>query len=153
MVFDTLCREGSEVLVRRLLEALEFLRHTDFSHMEEGRHTVNDWMFFLIQDYETKRAADAKFEAHRKYADIQYLVSGHEWMSCCDIASAEALAPFSEEKDCGKYAASSSSVVEFPVEAGQFAIFLPQDCHKPSYHMDGEAPCSVKKVVVKVRIP
>ena len=152
MILDTLSRcEASGLFAQRLLEGIGFLKNTDFSRLADGRHEVNDWMYFLIQRYETKNRIDAKFEAHRKYADIQYIRSGHELMGCCDLADTSELAPFSEEKDCGKYAANGV-YEEFAVGPGQFAVFLPHDCHKPSYHPDDEAPCAVEKVVVKILI-
>ena len=152
MIFDTLSRcETSETFSRRMLEAIEFLKKTDFSKLETGRHEVNDWMYFLVQRYETKNRMDAKFEAHRKYADIQFILSGHELMGCCDIADASELAPFNEEKDSGKYTANGP-FEEFTVGPGQLTVFLPHDCHKPSYHPDDEAPCAIEKVVVKVLV-
>ena len=38
----------------------------------------------------------------------------------------------------------------FVVHAGQFAVFAPQDAHRPGLAVDGPAP--IKKVVVKVAL-
>ncbi len=152
MIFDTLSRcDIDPAIAQRLLEAIAFLKNTDFSQMETGRHEVNDWMYFLVQRYETKSRVDAKFEAHRKYADIQYLLSGHELMGYCDIDDARELSPFDEAKDSGKYI-PNGPYEELSVGPGQFAVFLPRDCHKPSYHDESETPCAVEKIVVKVLV-
>ena len=152
MIFSALNRCCTvEAFIRRLQKGIDFLKHSDFSNMAAGRYELDEDMYFLVQQYTTKSCEQAKFEAHRRYADIQYIVSGQEWMDCCELADAVELTPFDELKDCGKYSAKGT-VNSFRVRAGQFAVFLPQDCHKPSYHPDNEPASSVVKVVLKIRI-
>ena len=39
-------------------------------------------VYALVQEYQSKRPADGKWEAHRKYIDLQYVVRGrNEWGS------------------------------------------------------------------------
>jgi len=44
----------------------------------------------------------------------------------------------------------SGETTQLPLEAGMFAIFFPQDIHRPCMQIDG--PEKVKKVVIKVKL-
>ena len=58
-----------------VMRGLEILRDTDFSKLEDGRYEVDgDDLFFFIQSYMSKPANDMP-ESHKKYVDIQYLIS------------------------------------------------------------------------------
>jgi YhcH/YjgK/YiaL family protein len=90
--------------------------------------------------------ADAKFEAHNSYIDIQVLISGVEQMgwkprNTCTQPKGE----FNTEKDVIFY--NDKPDMYFQLQPGQFAIFYPEDVHAP---MIGEGP--IKKLVIKVKI-
>ena len=47
--------------------------------MEDGRHPIDgEAIFALVSTYETEPEGARSFEAHRKYIDVQYLLSGRE---------------------------------------------------------------------------
>ena len=60
------------------------------SKLEVKRYDIDgDNLYATVSEYITKNEEDAKFEAHQKYIDIQYVISGKEIMS---------IAPLSTEK-------------------------------------------------------
>ena len=62
-------------------KAIEFLRRPDICNMADGRVDIDGQdVFALVQRYETVMTDAPKFEYHRKYIDIQYIVSGKEVM-------------------------------------------------------------------------
>lgn len=153
MRFSKMGQVESLEFQKRLNEALEFIHTHDFSNEEEGRHDVNENFYYLVQRYQTKEKADAAFETHKKYADIQYIVEGREAIGYCNIAQIEALATmdYNEEKDVRKYSDPKEYNVVI-LNGGEYAVFLPEDAHKPSYHPDGEEPSTIFKIVGKVKI-
>jgi len=65
-------------LDENLTLGLEYLRDTDFSKLEMGKYEIKgDEVFAILQSYDTKEEVDCKLEAHKKYVDIQYMVSGY----------------------------------------------------------------------------
>ena len=61
-----------------VLRGLELLRDTDFSQMADGRYEVDgENLFYMLQSYTSSPANDTP-EAHKKYIDIQFLISGQE---------------------------------------------------------------------------
>lgn len=134
-----------------LHEALELLRAKDYSEMEPGRYEVNDHLFFMVQKYTTKAQADARFEAHRRYADLQYIVSGEETAWVCNTSDMLALSAFNEEKDVGHYREMDPQIIS-KLTPGTYALLMPKDCHKASFTPEGQQRSDVIKVVVKIRI-
>ena len=128
--------------------ALEILRDTDFSQLEDKRYEVDgDNLFFFLQSYETKPDNDTP-EAHRKYIDIQFLVSGREKMG---VAPLEDMSEEVEARPDGDIWFYCGPMDYITLTAGdRFAVLWPGDAHAPSIAVDSPAPC--RKCVVKVKV-
>lgn len=116
----------------------------------DGRHEIEaDRVFALVQRYETGPGAEKRFEAHRRHADIQFVAAGRERILRARTEDLQEESPFDESADVGFFRdpAASSSVL---LGAGDFAILLPHDAHKPGCMAGARDP--VLKVVVKVRL-
>ena len=58
-------------------KAFEYLKNNDLSMLKNGRYEIDgENIFVSVQDYETKQPEEGRWEAHRKYADIQFLIKG-----------------------------------------------------------------------------
>ncbi len=133
--------------------ALEYLRRTDFSKLSDGRQEIDgDRIFAVVSHYTPKPLAEAKWEAHRQYIDVQYLAQGTERIGYAALQNdAAELAPYDAQKDLVFYDVRGDF---FELQRGVFAIFAPQDIHAPCLAV--ENPLSrpeVCKVVVKCRVP
>jgi YhcH/YjgK/YiaL family protein len=130
-----------------LEKALRYLQETDFAGVAPGRYELEgDAVFALVQEYDSKPREQGFWEAHRRYLDVQYVVSGAEYMGFSGIDRLQAGA-YDADKDFVKLDGDG----EFAkLRAGSFAILAPQDAHMPG--MAIAQPQPVKKVVVKVRI-
>lgn len=124
---------------------LKFLQETDLSSLQKGRHDLEGGKSFaIVSDYDTKPTEEGLWEAHRKYIDIQFVVTGSERMGYANIDSLKAQ-PYDEEND---FVGLEGEGDYFTVDAGEFAIFAPQDGHMPGLLV--ESPQAVRKVIVKV---
>ncbi len=103
-----------------------------------------------ISSYETGKAEEKLFEAHKKFADVQVVVKGNEridWADlsvCTDTVSEE----YSKGGDIAFYA-DPKYLSSVTLETGMFMMMFPEDAHKPCV-MAGEAPEAVTKIVFKV---
>jgi uncharacterized protein, YhcH/YjgK/YiaL family len=130
----------------RLAVGLKYLQSTDFSSLAPGKYLIEDSeVFASVSEYDTKKPEDAKWEAHRKYADIQYIISGEEKMGYAPLKTMEVTEAYNPEKDIVFLKGSGDHMV---VKPGMFVVFFPQDAHQPSVSVGSNAP--VKKVVIKV---
>ena len=130
-----------------IIRALEVIRDTDFSQLEDRTYEVEGRdLFFFIQSYETKTVNDTP-EAHRKYIDIQYIISGKEQMGVAQLDVAEEIEA-RPENDIWFYHSPMDFVT---VSEGMFAVFFPSDAHAPCISPAGESN-PVRKCVFKVRV-
>ena len=68
-------------------KAFTFLKSNDLSKLEIKRYDIDgDNLYAPVSEYLTKNEEDAMFEAHRKYIDIQYVITGSEQMSVAPIS-------------------------------------------------------------------
>jgi len=134
-------------LGKRIAAGLRYLQETDFSAVENGRHEIDgDDIYVLVMEYEPKPITEACWEAHRKYIDIQFVVTGVERIGVIDISELEAVEPYDAETDFLKLSGSGAL---FDFHAGVFILLYPHDAHMPGLAPDKKQ--SVRKVVVKVR--
>ncbi|MDX9866837.1 MAG: YhcH/YjgK/YiaL family protein [Kiritimatiellia bacterium] len=149
MILDTLDTSSRyETLHPLFPAAFAFLRRPDLDTLACGRiDLAGDALYALVQTYETLPPAEGKPEAHRRYLDIQYVVSGSECVGYAPLAGLTPCQPFDEAQDYGLYAGPTSLV---RLSQGMFAVLYPQDAHLPC-RQDGHA-APVWKIVLKVKV-
>lgn len=136
---DILSKETNELVKK----GLGWLKSTDFNNLKDGKHIINDNMFVNIQTYLTKMNAD--FEAHRKYIDIQYIISGSEYIGVCDYKNCTTTIPYDSVNDIEFLTGYGENHI---MDKDDFMILYPNDAHKPSIAIDN--PKEVRKAVIKV---
>ena len=129
-------------------EAFEFIGKTGFEKTAPGRYTLKGDVFYMVQTYETKPESDGFFEAHRKYIDLQYIVSGRERHIYANSSILKQRDPYDIEKDLVVYDGKGDSIT---LGKGFFAIYYPDDVHMPNL-MTGENPEKMIKVVFKIPV-
>lgn len=116
----------------------------------DGRYDIDgDNVFALVQSYDTAPAAEKKYEAHRVYADVQYIAAGTEVIFYVPTQGLSIVKDYDAEKDYLLYG-EPAAATPLHMAPGSFAVFLPHDGHKPG--CTNGAPSRIKKVVVKVRV-
>ena len=132
----------------RIAHAFEFLERTDLGTAADGRHDLDGAdLYALVQRYTTKPEAEGRWEAHRRYADLQYVVAGGERFGFGAIERFVQLT-YDEEKDFELLTGEGDFL---RLQAGSFVLLWPGEPHMPQ--MAAGAPAEVRKVVVKIRIP
>lgn len=149
MIYDTL--EHLEVyrgIHPGVMRGLELLRDTDFSTWETGRYEIDgDRLFVLIQRYDSRLENDTP-EAHKKYIDIQYLVSGQELMGVGPLEEMTQEVEARPEGDIWFYHGPLSNIL---LTGHLFTALWPGDAHAPCIAVD-QKPTPCLKCVVKVRV-
>lgn len=91
----------------------------------------------------------AKLESHNNYADIQIVTYGCEGMEYAPKNALTVNTEYNPDHDVAFYNDSEAAEM-LEVLAGEFALFMPEDAHKPNCFV-GKGDKS-KKLVVKVHI-
>lgn len=152
MIKDSIKNANLYYGLSRLIEAgLKYIIDTDFELLENGRYEIiNDDVYAVVQDYYSKPIDNGKFEAHKKYIDIQYIIHGKEKMGASHISNFDETTHYDQEKDIVFLKPKTATPPEFvEVKENDFIIFTPEDAHMPSIALD--KPEHIKKVVIKVR--
>ncbi|MFC2135040.1 YhcH/YjgK/YiaL family protein [Bacteroidota bacterium] len=149
MIFDTI--SNAEIyygLGEKFERALNFLKDTDFSNMEACKIDIDgDNMFAMVQEYKTKDPDDGKWEAHRNYIDIQYILSGSEDFGFVNFEYLDILEPYNEETDKALYEGDGDFL---QLHEGEFVILFPYEAHMPCLAIEESE--TVRKVVIKVAV-
>ena len=151
MVLDTLANAASyEGLHPSFQRAFAWLSTFDAS-TPDGRYEIGGpSLVAIVQRYATAPAHEKKWETHCLHGDIQYVVSGREQIGYASRESLAVKTPYSPEKDAEFYEAPAGPHAHLLLEAGSFAIFLPQDGHQPGVMIEGSE--NLCKVVIKFRL-
>jgi YhcH/YjgK/YiaL family protein len=85
---------------------------------------------------------------HRRDIDVQYILSGQEVIHWAPTEELLPAGEYSEENDTMFFEAEGRARLH--LTPGTFALFYPEDAHKPNCARD--EPERVRKVVVKVQV-
>ena len=136
--------------IKGLERAFESLARTDLAALPLGRTDIEGSdMFLTVSEAETRSPEQVRFEAHRRYIDIQLVVRGQESIGYAPVASLVSSEPYDATKDIEFFSVPQESAT-LALRAGDFAVFAPGDGHRPSLHLDG--PHVSRKAVVKVSV-
>jgi len=130
-------------------KAFQFLREQNLAELEKGRYELEGADLFVnVDEYVTRNEEEVLFEAHKKYADIQVLISGEEKIGVLPVDATTVSIPYNEEKDIMFLTAEQENYRI--AKPGKFFLFFPDDAHRPTVKLVENSP--VRKIVVKVRI-
>jgi YhcH/YjgK/YiaL family protein len=147
MILDTLKNAAKYTGLKiGISEAFGFLDQPGLQDLPDGTYEImGDRVYAVISRADGRTAAEAQLEGHRRYIDIQYVISGCE---CMGWSPREGLVPAGEydsARDLEFFEGEPAAL--FCVPPGSFAVFLPTDAHLP---LIGDGP--IHKVVVKVAV-
>jgi YhcH/YjgK/YiaL family protein len=147
MIIDKLTKVNLyKCLGPRVEAAFDYLLDTDLERLADGKYELDgDRLFALAFRYTSQPRGAGTWEAHRRYADLQYIVCGEERMGVA-VEGRLVEKPYDASRDCLFLSGECGDIVT--VRAGEFAIFWPGEAHMPNLAVDAPAP--VAKVVLKI---
>jgi YhcH/YjgK/YiaL family protein len=147
MILDTLSHAEMYTSLHPLFEeGFRFIREQGAS-VAVGQYELAGGAYAMVQEYQTRSVEGALFESHRRFIDIQYLANGSETIYFANLDQLKA-GTYQPEKDYLPLEGSGSAL---RLQAGDFAVFFPQDGHLPSRDTPG-GPGAVRKIVVKIPV-
>jgi YhcH/YjgK/YiaL family protein len=127
--------------------AFEYLNSGQVQRLPPGKHAIDgERLHVMLSDQPGRGREAARLEAHRKYIDIQYVLSGADlfgWRPLADCQSVDL--PYDAQRDVAFW--TDRADVWVPLTAGTFVVFYPEDAHAPMAGND-----AMVKAVVKVAV-
>lgn len=125
--------------------AFSFIERDDLASLPDGRYAIDGQRVFAIVSHgEGKGRAAALLESHRKYIDVQFVVSGNECIGVSALKDCHTVTTaYDPEKDIEFYSDRPDRWVSLAPD--EFVVLYPEDAHAPLAGNGG-----LVKVVVKV---
>jgi YhcH/YjgK/YiaL family protein len=127
--------------------------------LPDGRHEPREAIpaeggtplfYASISSYDAKDAAECRYETHRRFIDVQILLSGREAVDVRSPVGLPVTVPYDPEKDITFFGEAEGGAHRVHLEPGVAAVFFPDDAHKPCIAIDADV--AVRKIVVKVAV-
>lgn len=150
MVFETISNlDKHDLRNEKFKAALAFLQRKDLSELPLGNFELVPGVVVQMQSYSTEPAQQIDFETHDYHFDIHYVIEGLEGIGVVNRAGLTPKGEYNPANDMAYWnePADSSMLILHP---GEYAILAPEDAHKP--HCAVGAPCTMRKIVIKVEV-
>jgi 3-deoxy-D-manno-octulosonate 8-phosphate phosphatase (KDO 8-P phosphatase) len=137
------------IIDKRLDDAVKYIESLDKDNLESGTYEVNNFFYYIVQEYDTKPKSECVLESHRKYIDIQWIVEGIEAIDVADISRLQIDKTYSEDKDI-MFWKLIPNMMRIVLKAGTYTVLYPENAHMGCIAMENAV--RVKKIVCKVRV-
>ncbi len=128
--------------------AFEYLLNIDTDNIEVGSYNIQGSDIIAnIGIYKTKSKAEASWESHQKYIDIQYIVKGSELIGFSHLNRMDITEKYSSINDIQFHSGEGDFL---RLTKGNFIIFSPGELHMPAIQIDESE--EVIKIVMKIKI-
>ena len=152
MIHDALANAGRYAPMHPLFAtAFAWLADERNRDSADGRYPLLDQrLFAIVESGVTMPCRDKRFESHRRYIDIQINLGGGEIMEWAPSAELAVVDDFKPDGDIRFHAQPGHGPTRLHVRPGEFAIFWPEDAHKPCCRLDDRWETGYRKIVFKV---
>ena len=127
-------------------KVIEFLKNI-LSDTPTGHYEIENGVYANIDEYSPKQFENCKFEAHKKYIDIQMILSGEENLEYTNADGLEVAEEYDENRDVMFFKNTKNDTDIVNLTPYKFAFIYPHEAHKPQIKTTSDY---VKKVVVKI---
>ena len=132
-----------------IVKFIEKLKDYKISELKEHRkEIIHDRNYANFDIYNPKPVDMCKFEAHKKYIDIQIMLKGEERIDITNTDGLEISEEYDEDRDV-MFFKPPKQADEIILSNGKFVLIYPHEAHRPQVKTTFD---EVKKVVVKVSI-
>lgn len=125
-----------------------YLKNTDLNALPVGKYTIEGTAATVaVTDNPTKEYEKTSWESHRKFIDLQYVITGAEKMATAPIVDLKVTEPYLDAKDVAHYEGTGT---QYEARQGTFFLFFPTDGHRVNIRVDGVE--HDKKIVIKIPV-
>lgn len=131
---------------------IEFMKEYHLTQLPLGKHIISDDVYVSVEEYDTVESNEKKYESHREYIDLQYVINGTEIIEVSNVTNLRKATVYDKEKDIIFYENTifENKVERVVLKAGDFVVLYPEDGHKPGIKFDNRQ--HVKKAVFKIHL-
>jgi biofilm protein TabA len=129
-------------------KSFEFMKNNDLEKMAPGKYPIDgENAFASITEIVDKPFEKTAWESHKKYIDLQYIISGSEKIGVAPTANAKVINSYNADRDLASY--KIDDAVYDVASPKVFYLFFPENAHRPNIKVNDE---KVKKLVIKIKV-
>lgn len=146
MIFDNIQNIQNYKEFKKIYTQLKFLKNLNLNEFTDNKFIIDKNSFANYIEFTSKNIDECVFEAHKKYIDIHFIISGTEVIKVCDVNELKPKNDFDYKKDIGFYQGYCNNLCY--LKQGDFMVCFPQDAHMVA--ISENLPSAIKKIVVKI---
>lgn len=128
-------------------KAFAFIKKTNLARLKPGDYQIEgEDVYARVTEVPLKNFDSSKWEAHKNYHDIHYMITGKEKIGIGSLSSAALEVPYDSKRDIAFYNGKGSYYI---ADTSTFFIAFTKHIHRPGLEVNGKEV--VKKLVIKVR--
>lgn len=127
-------------------KVFEWMKTADPAGLQPGSYPIDGENVFVRVSQSPRDFDSTRWEGHRYYHDIHFIISGKERIGKGVIARDTPITSYDSARDITFYRGPGEL---YPVSPGEFFIFFTKDAHRPFIKETGYP--AVKHIVIKVR--
>jgi YhcH/YjgK/YiaL family protein len=125
--------------------AFTFLKTQNLETIAPGKYPIlGDQVFASVSEGPSNKKENVKWESHKDYVDLQYIIKGQETIGVADTSKSTIVKPYTP--DVINYQTEGNY---YTAGQGKFFLFFPNNAHRPTILIN-EYPI-VKKIVIKIQ--
>jgi len=133
-------------IVSKFEYVLGLIRSGKIDSLDLGHYEFDYGVSANLFEYQTKSGL-TNYEAHRKYIDVHYAISGEEIIKVANVDSLKITKEYTEE---GDYLLGESEGKEVVLKEKEICILFPEEAHLTGNIYNN--PTMVRKIVFKVPV-
>ena len=149
MIFDNAKNAGLYAAFPWIAEALGNADRYSDPDLAIGPYPIRDGLRAVVNRYESAPFEEGRYENHRDWIDLQYIVSGEELIEVVPASRGTPVREYDPAADYEMYASDRSRASVLHMRPGDFAVLFPGEAHYPGL-ADGQ-PSNVHKIVIKIK--
>lgn len=131
-----------------LVMCWEFIKNNNVEELSPGFYEIDKkHVYANVTTYKTKDSNLCSWEAHKKYYDLHYIISGEENIKVSNINNME-VGNYIEESDYLQINGIEQYTI--PMSAGCFLLLTTQEAHKTGCRI--KCNILVKKIIFKISV-
>ncbi|WP_168123708.1 YhcH/YjgK/YiaL family protein [Paenibacillus sp. HB172176] len=128
-------------------QAMDFLKNTDLAALPVGKISIDgERLFAMVQEVQTEREQERRWESHQRYTDIQFLIAGDEMIGFAE-SDGSTIEEQHDDRDL-LFHGKTGAVTNLILKPGMYAVFFPGELHRPCCAVS--AAGVIRKIVLKI---
>jgi len=149
MIFDSVKNKENYKGDERIYKVLCYLDSLEQGELPPSNTVISaDGIFCNPVSFTSKPEEECKYEAHKEYIDVHYIIKGTEGIATADVKSLSEIVPYDMDHDIAFYEGSASG--RYLLKPGDFMVCFPSDAHKVA--MMEKQPEKIEKIVAKIKV-